>query len=158
MFSGKNRLLVIGGVVLVALLVVAGLIFAHSRSVTAQTTPKACGIVIMHSSTGPAFGVQHSSVQQVTNCFWQAYQQCQPAIMQVTLMGVDAGVEHTFTIQKKGSTCSITDNAQNYNVSIKLKAKPVVSGCSSMAMQSDGLLITGCGDEGSFIIPTSSNF
>ncbi len=157
MFSGKNSLLVIGGVVLVAILVVAGLMFARSRNATAQTTPKACGIVIMHSPTGPAFGVQHSSVQQVTNCFWQAYQQCQPTTMQLTFMGVDAGVRHTFTIQKKGSDCAITDSAQNYNVSVKLTSKPRVSACSSMAMQSDGLHITACGNEGTFIIPTTSS-
>lgn len=154
MFSGKNRLFVIGGIALVALLVVAGLLFARSRSVTAQT---ACGTVIMHSATGPAFSVQHSSVQQVTNCFWQAYQQCQAATMQVTLMGVDAGVQHTFTLQKKGSGCAVTDSALNYNVVVKLKAKPVVSACSGMAMQADGLHITGCGNQGTFVIPTSSS-
>jgi hypothetical protein len=157
MFSGKNGLLVIGGVVLVAILIVAGLVFAHSNNATAQTAPKACGTVIMHGTGSPAFGVQNSSPAQVANCFWQAYQQCQPATMQLTFMGVDAGVRHTFTIQKKGSVCAITDSAQNYNVSVKLTSKPVISTCTGMAMQADGLHITGCGNGNTFIIPTTSS-
>jgi hypothetical protein len=156
MFSGKNGLLVIGGVVLVVILLVVGLLFVHSNNVTAQTAPKACGTVIMHGTGSPAFGVQNTSPSQVTDCFWQAYQQCQPATMHLTFMGVDAGVQHTFTLEKQSNACTITDSAQNYNVVVKLKAKPVVSTCTDMAMQSDGLHIAGCSNGNTFIIPTTS--
>ena len=156
MFSGKRGFLVIGGVVLLAVLIVAGFVFAHSNA-TAQTTPKACGTVIMHGTGSPAFGVQNTSPSQVTNCFWQAYQQCQLATMHLTFMGVDAGVQHTFTLAKQGNACTITDSAQNYNVVVKLKAKPVVSTCTNVAMQSDGLHITGCSNGDTFVIPNTSN-
>lgn len=157
MLSGKKGLLVIGGVVLVAILLVVGLVLVHSNNVTAQTAPKTCGTVIMHGTSSPAFGVQNTSPSQVANCFWQAYQQCQPATMHLTFMGVDAGVQHTFALEKQGNACTITDSAQNYNVVVKLKAKPVVSTCTDMAMQSDGLHITGCSNGNTFFIPTASS-
>ncbi len=157
MFSGKKNLWIIGGIGLLVVLVVVGLLFAYTynKGTTAQATPKACGTVIMHSTGSPAFGTPHHPVQEVTNCFWQAYQHCQAASMQLTFMGVDAGVQHLFTIQKQGSTCALTDGAQSYNIG--MHSTPTTFACTSVAMGWDGMHITGCKNEGTFVIPTTAS-
>jgi hypothetical protein len=103
--------------------------------------PIACGSV-SQGATLEHPGDAHTA----ENCFWQAYQHCQPATLIFTAHGVDAGSTHTLTLAPQGSGCRITDVRENYVAGISHSTKTYT--CSSLKQESPGLLLQGCGAEG----------
>jgi hypothetical protein len=66
-----------------------------------------CGQVSVLGPPGSAAGGRGS--QAAEDCFYQAYQQCTPATLEVSISGVDAGIRHTFSLQSSGGSCGGSD-------------------------------------------------
>jgi hypothetical protein len=93
-----------------------------------------------------------AAAQQAVNCFYQAYQKCQPATLMFSALGIDAGVIHHFAVKNVNGSCAISDGWQHY-IAPKPPAGTITYSCASMNMQSDGLHIESCGEAGSIVIP-----
>ncbi len=115
---------------------------------TSVTRVQKCG----HVQTLPDGTVTNtSSAKQAENCFWQAYQKCQPASLTFTTIAVDAGDIHDFTIRNNGQ-CSISDAVQHFIVPHRPTA-PKTYTCAGLAQQQDGLHVLSCSSEGDIIVP-----
>ncbi|GHO57866.1 hypothetical protein [Ktedonobacter robiniae] len=90
--------------------------------------------------------------KQAEACFWQAYQKCQLATLGFASTSVDMAALHTFSIRTNGQTCSVTDVMLHAIVPAKLSAAKTYL-CTGVAPKSDGLHVSGCGDEGDVIVP-----
>jgi hypothetical protein len=94
------------------------------------------------------------AAQQAVNCFYQAYQKCQPATLMYSTFGVDAGVIHHFAVKNVNGSCAVSDGWQHY-IAPRPPAGAITYSCASMNMQTDGLHIETCGDAGTIVIPLS---
>lgn len=95
-----------------------------------------------------------AAAQQAVNCFYQAYQKCQPATLMFSSSGIDAGVIHHFAVKNVNGSCSISDGWQHY-IAPQPPAGTITYSCASMNMQTDGLHIESCGTIGSVVVPLS---
>ena len=93
-----------------------------------------------------------AAAQQAVNCFYQAYQKCQPATLMFSSFGVDAGVIHHFAVKNVSGSCAISDGWQQF-IAPNPPAGTITYSCASMNMQADGLHIESCGTAGSIVIP-----
>ena len=126
-------------------------------SSSGQNTPStqtiSCGKI---SSLGPQLRESTpGATQKAQDCFLQAFQNCQPATLQYTQAGVDAGMIHTFTITKKNGSCVVTDDAQHYVAPSPPRAATSYT-CSAVKRSGGQFLVTGCGKEGDVSLPTPS--
>lgn len=97
-----------------------------------------------------------ASAKTAEDCFWQAYQKCQPATLIYDAGGVDTVATNTFTISSNsGGKCAITDKSQ-LSIVPATPAAPRAYSCTGMTQQQDGLHINACGDRGDIIIPASA--
>ena len=120
---------------------------------TPSTQPISCGKI---SSLGPQLReATPGTTQKAQDCFLQAFQNCQPATLQYTQAGVDAGMIHTFTISKKNGSCVVTDDAQHYVAPAPPRAATTYT-CSAVKRNGGKFLVTGCGKEGDVSLPTPS--
>src|SRR5579871_1030342 len=98
--AGRDGRMLVGcwivGLGLLALMGLAAC--APSQNGGSPGKPQACGTVQVR---GNGQVVDTTKAQQAENCFWQAYQQCQAATIIVTMMGVDSGINRTFTVIPK---------------------------------------------------------
>src|SRR5690349_17879127 len=66
---------------------------AQSPTPTTSTQVQKCGSVRTNPRGTPVNG---ATARQAENCFWQAFQKCQPASLSFTNTGVDTVAVHTF--------------------------------------------------------------
>ena len=144
------------GMLLFCVLVVAALASCGSNVGSAQTptpTPtlqvRKCGSV---QTTPRGLPLNAVTAKQAEECFWQAYQKCQPATLGFSSMSVDTVALHTFSIQNTGKNCTVTDTMQHAIVPAKLSAAKTYT-CAAVAAKSDGLHFSSCGEEGDVIVP-----
>ncbi len=140
------------GVVGVMLILVgSGMIACNSASPTTQqsspTQVQQCGQVVVPDGRQP-----DATAGQAENCFWQAFQQCQSATLMVTMMGVDAGVNHTFTVSRNGSACVVKDASQTY-AAPNHQGQLMTYTCAGLVQQKGGLLFQSCGANGDISVP-----
>jgi hypothetical protein len=95
-----------------------------------------------------------TAAQQAANCFYAAYQKCQPATLVFSSFGVDTGAIHHFAVKNVNGSCTISDGLQHF-IAPHPPAGTVTYSCASMKMQTDGLHIESCGTIGSIVIPVS---
>lgn len=115
-----------------------------SATPTAQTQTQKCGTI----ETSPrGLPINQSTAQQSENCFYQAYQQCHNASLVYTLHGVDTSVVRTFTVENHNNQCTILDVMQHSIAPAPLSPATTFQ-CSSMTLLTDGLHISGCGQDG----------
>ncbi len=93
-----------------------------------------------------------TTAKSTENCFWQAYQKCQPATLGYSAGGVDTISNSTFTISGTGGKCSISDAVQ-FSIVPATPSAPKTYTCTGMTQQQDGLHISACGDRGDILIP-----
>jgi len=109
-----------------------------------------CGKILSHAnSIAP---IDKAAAQQAVNCFYQAYQKCQPATLMFTSFGVDTGVIHHFAVKNANGSCAISDGWQHF-IAPKPPSGTITYTCANMTMQTDGLHIESCGNAGSIVIP-----
>jgi hypothetical protein len=86
------------------------------------------------------------------NCFWQAFQHCQPATLIFVEHSLDTESDHTFTIKSNNGTCSVSDTVKNYIVPNHLTSTKTYT-CGNLLSQADGLHFVACGASGNIHIP-----
>jgi hypothetical protein len=109
---------------------------------TGSATPSAqdCGEVDIlggHVTSSGAPGIE--------NCFYHSYQGCNPATLEVSVSGVDAGIRHTFGLLFSGGFCAISDAQQHFVV--PRPPQPAINTvCTGLSQTPDGgLLFSNCG-------------
>lgn len=84
---------------------------------------------------------------EAETCFYQAYSQCSPATLVVSINGVDAGTRHTFGLQGSSGSCTVTDSRQNFVIP-RPPQPPTSVTCSGLSRIPDGgLLFQSCGGD-----------
>jgi hypothetical protein len=96
--------------------------------------------------------VDSNQARLAGNCFWQAFQNCQPASFILKEHSLDTGADHTFTMKGTNSTCSIMDTVRHYIVPNNLNTTNSYT-CSGLVMQADGLHFIACGSLGNIFMP-----
>ena len=86
------------------------------------------------------------------NCFWMAFQRCQPATLNFVAHSLDTAADHTFTIKSSNGKCSISVTVKNYIVPNHLTATHTYT-CGNLQMRADGLHFIACGSIGNILIP-----
>lgn len=86
------------------------------------------------------------------NCFWQAFQHCQPATLNFAEHSLDTEANHTFTIKSNNGKCLVSDTVKNYIVPNHLTSTRTYT-CGNLLMQADGLHFASCGSIGSIHVP-----
>ncbi len=158
--SRGNKAFVIFVAVIVALftLVLAACgsnVGGQGQATTPTTIPSSqvqkCGTVnTLHSQI---VSTDQNAAKQAENCFWQAFQQCQPATISYAKNDLDAGTVNTFTLKNAGGKCAVTVGVQHF-VAPHPPGKATIYTCSDVKLQSDGLYILSCGDAGTIVIPS----
>jgi hypothetical protein len=128
----------------------------NSATPTATAQAQNCGTI----ATNPR-GLPTDLTVALKNeqCFSQAYQQCHNATLVYTLHGVDTTAVRTFTIENHNGQCTILD-AMQHSIAPGPLSPAKTYQCSAVALQPDGLHITGCGQDGtngSIIVPSHIN-
>ena len=109
-----------------------------------------CGKIQSHAnSIAPT---DKTAAQQAANCFYSAYQKCQPATLMFSDYGVDTGAIHNLAVKNVNGSCIISDGWQHF-IAPKPLSSIVTYSCTGMNMQSDGLHIESCGNVGTVVIP-----
>lgn len=109
-----------------------------------------CGSIQSHVNNIAPTG--KAAAQQAANCFYSAYQKCQPATLVFSDFGVDTGATHNFAVKEANGSCTISDGWQHF-MAPKPPSNIVTYSCTGMNMQSDGLHIESCGNIGTIVIP-----
>ena len=127
----------------------------QGQATTPTTIPSSqvqkCGIV--HTIHSQIVSVDQNTVKQTENCFWQAFQQCQPATLTYAKNELDTGSVNTFILKNTNGKCAVLVGVQQF-VAPHSPGKPTMYTCSSVKLQSDGLYIFSCGDAGTVVIPS----
>ena len=110
-----------------------------------------CGTV--HTLHSQIVSVDQNTVKQTENCFWQAFQQCQPATLTYADNELDVGTVNTFALKNNGGKCAVSIGVQKF-VAPHPPGKAAMYACSGVKLQSDGLYIFSCGDVGTVVIPS----
>lgn len=111
-----------------------------------------CGKIQTHANkVAPS---DKAAAQQAANCFYQAYQKCQPATLMFSTYGVDTGAIHHFAVKNTNGSCTVSDGFQHF-IAPQPPSGTVIYTCANMSMQSDGLHIESCGTVGTVVIPTT---
>ena len=93
-----------------------------------------------------------AATQQAEDCFYTAYQKCQPATLVFSSFGVDTGAINHFAVKNVNGSCTISDGWQHF-IAPHPPAGTTTYSCASMSKQADGLHIESCGTIGSLVIP-----
>jgi hypothetical protein len=102
-----------------------------------------CGRVSILGPSGS--NPTNSDAQANENCFYQAYQTCIAATLEVNFSGVDAGTRHTFVVQGNPGACAVSDTQQHFVVPRPPQPGTTVS-CAGLSRGADGgLLFSNCG-------------
>lgn len=152
----------IGGFVLVALVGCGGAATATPRvppsptpaSTAATAQARDCGTIQVRANQV----TDAAAVQQATDCFWQAYQQCATVgrtTLAETVTGVDTVTRRIFTADGTSGTCRIGEDIE-FRV---VPAAPTTRSntCTSVTRATDGKLqFQACGDDGNPVVPPST--
>lgn len=124
-----------------------------SKSATTVTTHaqlRKCGVV--HTMRMLVVPADQNLARNVEDCFWQAYQQCQPATLIYEQNGLDTGTISTFTLFSGNGRCEITDEVQHFVV--PHPPQPTANTiCTGLTKQNDGLHFLSCGNMGNVLVP-----
>ncbi len=126
---------------------------ASQPTSTVETVQKCgtIGVMRTRATTNTPGNVQANAAG---SCFWQAFQQCKRASLTVNFGGVDTVTTHTFTLQKKNTSCTISDAVKNRVIPRPARNTGTYT-CSGLVNASNELRFNGCGTLGNIVVPTS---
>jgi hypothetical protein len=108
-----------------------------------------CGIVQDPGSL--KVPIADSGAEQAENCFWHAFQHCQPASLISILGGMEVSLTRTFNIHNESGNCLISDTKQRRNVSnLHSVAESYI--CAGLIQQPNGLHFNACGKDGDVFV------
>jgi hypothetical protein len=113
-----------------------------------------CGVIGVMRTTSDANTPGNVNANVASNCFWQAFQQCHAASLIVNFGSVDTITTHTFTLQKKNTSCTISDAVQNRILPLPARNTGTYT-CSGLVNTPGELRFNGCGKSGTIVVPTS---
>lgn len=125
---------------------------AHTALTPSPTQAKPvqnCGEV---DTTVNGKALDTNKARQATNCFWQAFQNCQAASLLLKVHSLDTGANHVFTTKSINGKCSTMDTVTHYIVPNNLNTTRSYT-CSGLAMKADGLHFIACGSLGNIVVP-----
>jgi hypothetical protein len=112
-----------------------------------------CGAInIMRTMPNNAKTPGNVNANVAGSCFWQSFQQCRAASLIVNFGGIDTITTHTFTLQKKNTSCTISDAVQNRVVPQPARNTGTYT-CSGLVNAANELHFNGCGKLGTIIVP-----
>ena len=159
--SRKNKIFVLFVAAMMALftLVLAACgsnVGGQGQATTPTTIPSTqiqkCGTVnTLHSRL--VVPTDQNTAKQAVNCFWQAFQQCQPATISYAKNDLDVGTVNTFVLKNVGGKCTVTVGVQQF-IAPHPPGKATIYTCGDVQLQSDGLSILSCGNAGTIVIPS----
>ena len=123
-----------------------------SSATSTPALPKNCGTI--KQMAGKAVGTP-ATIQQTGDCFWQAFQQCQPASMTFTVSGVDTLTTHTLVTKKTATSCAVTDTIKHQIVPRPSKNTTTVT-CAGVTKEQGALRFTSCGTSDDLVVPLST--
>ena len=132
---------------------------AHNTPPPSSSSPTACGTITMQQGTTSGMNplsMQQADPQQVSQCFWSAFQQCQPATLRFVVVGTATETTRTFTIAKGTQSCVVSDTVQTGTLSqppLTTKVYP----CANVVNFSTEMLVSSCGADGNVTIPITRN-
>lgn len=94
-----------------------------------------------------------ANAQQAENCFWQAYQQCRPVSLTLTITGTDMVSTHTFSLTPQQNGCLISDVVQGGFIGQSAPQQDTYT-CVRLEVSQTALHVVNCGDEGTIDIPS----
>jgi hypothetical protein len=157
----SNRHWSVIGLVLLLFLTACG---ANASTITGSNDPTAtatatqpalqkCGTI--HTLGRLVAPTDQKSAQSVEDCFWHAYQQCQPATLIYAQGSIDTATLHTFSLKSQNGKCVITDALQHV-VYPRTPTTAVNDACTGLTQQSDGLHFLACTNEGDILVPAGA--
>lgn len=88
------------------------------------------------------------------DCFWQAYQHCQPAWIPLYFFGNPTVISHTLAVQPHNGACLLTDDVQYQATYQDAPFGPYQTfTCGVLRQQDNELVATGCGALGDIAMP-----
>jgi hypothetical protein len=148
---------------LIALAIVGVTACGYSGSYQGSTPSTQPSAQVIHPSVQAAkcgtvqgFGnlkvpVADTGAEQAKNCFWHAFQQCQPTSLVYIIGGVDTVLIRTFMIHNENGMCLISD-AKQWHISSNLLSAPEIFACADLLQKPDGLYFSGCGKDGDIFV------
>lgn len=115
-------------------------------STPSPNSAQACG-AISQSQNSLAPQLNPDQVQKSLDCFWSAFQKCQPATMTYSLTGVDTITKHTFSTKLDAGTCKVSDAVQQ-TIAPKPLPNPTTYICAGLTHEPEILHFKGCGPMG----------
>lgn len=116
-----------------------------AQSATATTPARACGIV--QGSGRLQVEPTDMGAEQVEQCFWQAFQHCQPATLIFTIKDLNTTLTRTFTLHNAHGACVISDARQETTAG-QPHPSPTIYTCAGLTRQPHALVFTACGQDG----------
>jgi hypothetical protein len=108
-----------------------------------------CGLV--QSPGSLKVPIADSGAEQAENCFWHAFQHCQPATLVYILGGIDPSLIRTFTIHNETGECSISD-AKQQRIVPNPPSFPESYICAGLIQRPNGLNFYACGKDGNVFV------
>lgn len=127
---------------------------APSTPAPTVATVQKCGTIGVMRTRAIANTPGNVNANVAGSCFWQAFQQCKAASLTVNFGSVDTVTTHTFTLQKKNTSCTISDAVKNRVIPRPAKNTGMYT-CSGLVNASNELRFNGCGTLGNIVVPTS---
>jgi hypothetical protein len=113
------------------------------------SAPQSCGTV--HLRGGATLDIGDAG--QAETCFYQAFQQCRRVSLAVDEMGVDSGVDRTFSTQPgNDGECVISDAVHTYVIPTRHDSTTTYT-CAGVSRKDGGLLFSWCGGDGDISVP-----
>lgn len=128
---------------------------AHNTPPPSSSSPTACGTIALQQGTTSGMNplsMQQSDPQQISQCFWSAFQQCQPATLRYVVGATATETTRTFTIAKGAQSCNVSDTVQTQPPSTTK-----VYLCTNVVNSTTEMLISSCGADGNITIPITRN-
>jgi hypothetical protein len=95
--------------------------------------------------------IADSGANQAENCFWHAFQHCNPATLVYILGGIDASLIRTFTIHNETVKCLLLD-AKQQRIVPNPPSVPETYICAGLVQQPNGLYFYACGKDGDIFV------
>ena len=121
---------------LVVALIVVGLGIPFLISQLPPPDGQECGLIVYegHHDRGMAS-------TQVLPCFWHAYQQCQPATINLSSQGIDTSGQESLTIEQTDKGCDVYIIAFAHGLR---GSSETTFRCASMTQQGENLHLSNC--------------
>lgn len=128
---------------------------ASGEDASPSSLPQQCGMILqMRSSSVPQQSA--GQVQKIGDCFWHAFQQCQAATLVYVVKSIDTITQHSFTVGRNNTTCTISDAVQR-TVIPKAPSAVRTFTCTTLTNDQEVLHFKGCGQDGDITIPLISS-